>query len=243
MTDSTAPGGPFPGVAVPRPRYSATGAYRPRYLATLGILGLVMSIAIAGAVVWDRLVADESIYTCPPDCGSPPNSVPVANLPRFVAAGGEFSVAYPSAGDPYVVTLADNSVTARSTVGDGGTLRLFSEPARDRDARTVVEDLLAKEYGNVEIAYELPNATVGYQLGYGVVATFVPSGLASRVDQRLIVIAAVKNGLALIATGEGPFRRFSSDFGPGPPSGANVEIAIDMGKYVDSFSWRGDPPR
>ena len=59
----------------------------------------------------------------------------------------------------------------------------------------------------------------------------------------LVVIAAVKNDLALIALATGPFRRFSPDFGPGPPSAANVEIAIDMGKYVESFSWRGDPPR
>jgi len=32
-------------------------------------------------------------------------------------------------------------------------------------------------------------------------------------------------------------------FGPGPPSPANLQIAQDMGQYVNSFSWRGDPPR
>ena len=40
---------------------------------------------------------------------------------------------------------------------------------------------------------------------------------------------AVKNDLALIAVAEGPFRRFSPDFAPGPPSAANLEIAMDMG--------------
>ena len=93
------------------------------------------------------------------------------------------------------------------------------------------------------MAYELPNAAVGYHPGYGIVANFQPPGLSNRLDHRAIVIVAVKNDLALIATGEGPFRRFSPDFGPGPPSAANVEIAIDMGQYVESFSWRGDPPR
>ena len=60
---------------------------------------------------------------------------------------------------------------------------------------------------------------------------------------RVIVIVAVKNDLALVAAAEGPFREFTPSFGPGPPSPANLQIAQDMGKYVNSFSWRGDPPR
>ena len=40
---------------------------------------------------------------------------------------------------------------------------------------------------------------------------------------------------------DGPFRRFSQDFGPGPPSAANLEVAMDMGRYVESFRWKGDP--
>lgn len=129
------------------------------------------------------------------------------------------------------------------TVGDRGVLRLFGEPARGREARQVVDQLVARQFPNAVIAYELPNAMVGYQPGYGVVATFRQMGVSSHSDTRLVVVAAVKNDLVLVALATGPFRRFSADFGPGPPSAANVEIAIDMGKYVESFSWRGDPPR
>ena len=39
-----------------------------------------------------------------------------------------------------------------------------------------------------------------------------------------------------------PFE-FSPDFGSGHPSGANLFLALDMGKYVNSFMWRGDPIR
>lgn len=233
----------FDGVAVPPGPYTAQGAARPRYFATLGVLGLVLVLAIVVVTLWNRVVADETVYACPPDCGRPPNTTPVANLPQFVAPGGEFTVAYPPPGSRYAVSTADNGVAARLTAGDGGLLRLFSEPARGRDARQVVEQLLAGQYPNADVAYELPNATVGYQPGYGVVANFQPPGLSNRLDHRAIVIAAVKDDLALVAAAEGPFRRFSPDFGPGPPSGANVEIAIDMGQYVESFSWRGDPPR
>lgn len=233
----------FEGVAVPAGPYRAQGAARPRYAATLGILGLVLAVAVLVVTLWDRAVTNEAVYACPPDCGRPPNAAPVANLPRFVSPGGEFSVAYPPPGSGYSVNAGDNGVSARRSGGDGGLLRLFSEPARGRDARQIVEQLLARQFPNAAVAYELPNAAVGYQPGYGVVANFQPPGLSNRYDHRAIVIAAVKNDLALVAAAEGPFRRFTPDFGPGPPSAANVEIAIDMGQYVESFSWRGDPPR
>lgn len=235
--------GTFDGVAVPRQRYTAAGAARPRYLATLGVLALVLGIAAVTVTLWDRAVANESIYACPPDCGAPPNSVPVESLPRFTATGGEFSVAHPPPGGKYQVTTGQDGVTARLTTGDGGVLRLFGLTANDRDARAVVEQILAVQFPIARISYELPNAAVGYEAGYGVVADFQTPGLSNRNDQRLILIAAVKNGLALVALAEGPFRRFSPQFGPGPPSAANTEVAIDMGRYVDSFRWRGDPPR
>jgi len=245
-TDAAAevPGaGPYEGVAVPPGSYSARGAARPRYVATLGLLALGLGVAILAFSLWTSLVARESVYVCPPDCGRPPNAVPVASLPRFVASGGQFSVSYPEPGAAYKVTTQADAVNARLTAGDGGLLRLFGVPARGRDARQVVEQLMAKQFPNAVVAYELPNATVGYQPGYGLVANFRQPGLSNRSDLRVIVMAAVKDDLALVAAAEGPFRRFSQDFGPGPPSAASVAIALDMGKYVESFSWRGDPPR
>jgi hypothetical protein len=47
----------------------------------------------------------------------------------------------------------------------------------------------------------------------------------------------------LIAAAAGPYREFTPDFGSGHPSGANFVLALDMAKYVNSFTWRGDPPR
>lgn len=233
----------FDGVAVQGQRYTARGATRARFISTLGLLALGLGTGMGVLGVWDGLVDDQATYNCPPDCGRPPNALPVASLPRFVAQDGQFSVAYPSPDSAYTVTTAADGVLARWNGGDGGVLHLFSRPAQGRVARQVVQQLIASKYPNASIAYELPNTMVGYQLGYGVVANFQPPGLAAKYDMRVIIMAAVKNDLALIAIAEGPFRRFSRDFGPGPPSAANLEIAIDMGKYVESFSWRGDPPR
>ena len=235
--------GSFQGVGVPPGRYAARGAARARYVATLGVLGLGLGAAMLGLGLSDRLVADASVYNCPPDCGRPPNAVPVANLPRFSAPNGQFSVSHPAPGGVYDVSTGDDGVTARMTTGDRGVMRLFSQPAQGRVARQVVEQLLSTEFPEAAVSYELPNAMVGYQVGYGVAATVQQPGLSAKLARRVIVIAAVKNDLALIALAEGPFHRFSADFGPGPPSAANLEIAMDMGKYVESFTWNGDAPQ
>ena len=211
-----------------------------KYYVTLGLwlLGLTAALMVLNFI--DTRVADEPVYSCPPDCGRPPTAIPVSTNPTFTAPGGEFSVSYPTPGVAYDVTKQDNGVTATWLLGDGGTLRLFGQPAAGRDATAVVQQVLADAFPDAVVSYELPNATLGYHNGYGVVADFPqPAGESLRV----IVIAAVKNDLALVAAAEGPFRQFTPEFGPGPPSPANVQIAQDMGKYVDSFSWRGDPPK
>ena len=120
------------GVAVPPGRYVAQGVQRARYWTVLGLLALGLGVSYAGISVWDQAVRDAPIYACPPDCGSPPNAVPVANLPQYDGAG--YSVSRPPPGPPYDVTTGDDGVTARLTSG-GGVLRLFSQPARGRVAR------------------------------------------------------------------------------------------------------------
>lgn len=228
------------GVAVPPGRYTVRGMPRARTWPVLAVLAVGLGAGYGGIAVWDALVRDTPIYNCPPDCGSPPNAVPVANLPRFEAPG--FSVSRPPEDPRWAVTTGDDGVTAR-LVNGGGVMRLFSQPAVDLVARQVVERLMAQQFPGATVAYELPNAMLGYQIGYGVVADLQTPGLGTGGNLRLIVMAAVKNDLALIAVAEGPFRRFSPDFGPGPPSAANLEIAMDLGTYVESFSWKGDAPR
>ena len=235
----------FDGYAVPEGRYQAHRAHRPKYAATLGLWVVALVSVMMTLSIVDHQVPDvPTRYVCPPDCGRPPTGMPVATNPRFVAPGGEFSVSYPAPGAAYTVTTDETGVTAQWTAGDGGTLRLFSQPARGRDPRQIAETLLQDAFPNAQTVYQLPNATVGYQLGYGEVADFRPLGYVGPADRlRLIVIVAVKNDLALVAAAAGPFREFTPSFGPGPPSPANLQIAQDMGKYVNSFTWRGDRPR
>lgn len=235
----------FDGYAVPPGRYRARRVRGPRSVVTLGlwVIGLLAAMLVL-TLIDQRVVDVPTRYVCPPDCGRPPTGLPVTTNPRFTSSDGAFSVSYPAPGAAYTVITESDGVTAEWTAGDGGTLRLFGEPAVGRTADQVVSDFIADAFPNAITAYELPNATVGYQPGYGVVADFQPLSSGNPEDAtRVVVIAAIKDDLALVAAAEGPFREFTPSFGPGPPSPANVQIAQDMGKYVNSFSWRGDPPR
>ena len=53
----------------------------------------------------------------------------------------------------------------------------------------------------------------------------------------------LRPGGVLIGAAIGPYREFGPESGPGLPSGANLQLAQDLGRYVNSFLWKGDPPR
>lgn len=128
--------------------------------------------------------------------------------------------------------------------GDGGSMQFFSVPVAGRSAEQIAKELVGKRFPDTRTAYEIPNAMVGYQRGFGEIVDWWPQGANSNYQRmRVLIMVAIKNDLALVASAVGPYHEFGPDFGFGKPSGANTQIALDMGKYVNSFSWQGDPPR
>lgn len=205
-----------------------------------GVMLLTAALVVVSAVV----SSPPARYRCPPDCGRPPTSDPVATNPRFTAPDGAFSVNYPASGAAYRITTADDGVTADFLAGDGGTMQLIGKPAGGRTPKDIATALVEDTYPDADLDYEIPNAMVGYQSGYGMVLDSWPQNVTGDyMRMRVVILAAVKNDLALIAVATGPYHEYGPDFGPGIPSGANMDLALDMGKYVNSFRWRGDPPR
>ncbi|WP_254358845.1 zinc ribbon domain-containing protein [Mycolicibacterium peregrinum] len=229
------------GAAIRALQRAAPRAGRPLLGAwATGVVLLTAALVVVSAVVSPA----PARYRCPPDCGRPPTSDPVATNPRFTAPDGAFSVSYPASGAAYRTTTADDGVTADFLAGDGGTMQLIGKPAHGRTPKEVAEELVESTYPDTEIDYEIPNAMVGYQPGYGMVVDSWPqNATGDYMRMRIVIMAAVKNDLALIAIAAGPYHAYSPDFGPGVPSGANLDLAQDMGKYVNSFRWRGDPAR
>ena len=235
----------FPGYAVPRGTYSAPPVrHTSRVRVLLLWISAIAVIALALVGVTMMISKPPVRYACPPDCGRPPTGTPVEINPRFTAPDGSFSVSYPAESAAYKVATKPNGITADLLAGDGGTMQLFSEPAGNRSPEQIAKDLIKKTFPDTRTAYKIPNAMVGYNPGYGEAADCWPQGSnASYMKMRVLVMVAVKNDLALVAAAVGPFRQFGPDSGSGKPSGANLQIALDMGKYVNSFAWRGDPAR
>ena len=239
-TDAT-----HPGYSVTAGTYTAPPVRRTSHLRLLRNWGVAIAV-VAFAFVGLSVIIHQppARYVCPPDCGHPPTGEPVAVNPRFTAPDGAFSVSYPAPSPAYKITTNPNGIRADFLGGDGGTMQLMSQPANGRTAEEIAKGLVKETFPDTKTAYEIPNAMVGYAPGYGLVADCWPQGANSNyMRMRVIVMVAVKNDLALIAAAVGPFRQFGPDFGLGKPSGANLQLALDMGKYVNSFSWRGDPPR
>lgn len=235
----------FPGYA-PTPEHDEAKPVRRTSHRRLLLMWLLPIVVVGGLLVGlsANMTKPPVRFVCPPDCGRPPTGTPVSTNPRFTADDGSFSVSYPAPGSAYTVTTRPNGVTAEFVAGEGGTLRLFSEPARGRTPKQIADALVSAALPDVRTAYEIPNAMVGYQPGYGEAADCWPQGsTSSYTKMRVLIMVAVKNDLALVAAASGPFHAFGPDFGAGKPSGASLQLALDMGKYVNSFSWRGDPPR
>lgn len=68
----------------------------------------------------------------------------------------------------------------------------------------------------------------------------VQSGAAQFTRGRALAIVAVRHGLALGVLAYGPYFAFTD---LDHPSGTDLYVAKDLGPYVNSFMWRGDPPR
>ena len=75
--------------------------------------------------------AHRSASPSPPTPGSPPSD-------------GEFSVSYPGPETAYEATFEPNGVVLDLLAGDGGTLRLFGQPANGQTPRQIADDLLRR---------------------------------------------------------------------------------------------------
>jgi hypothetical protein len=234
-----------PGYAVPTGTYAVVPVRHTTHTGLLTAMGAGAAVAAATAVTASVLATPVAPrYVCPPDCGQPPIGKAVAANPWFTSSDGKFAVQYPGAGTAYEVKQDSDGVEVDFTGGDTGTMEFFGMPAGDRTPKQIAEALIGEHYPDATTDYEIPNAMVGYQPGYGVVKDEYPqdaSGTFTRL--RLLVMVAVKDEYALVAAAIGPYHEFSRDFGSGHPSGANLQLALDMGKYVNSFTWRGGPPR
>lgn len=165
---------------------------------------------------------------------------PVQTLPRFTAPDGSWSVAYP----PGIGAIPPGAKDLELETRDGGKIQYFGAPAPNQTARDIVQNLIQQNWPGATLAYQVPNAMVGYQPGYGEFDDFtLQSGAASYTQGRALAIVAIKNGFALGVLAVGPYRQFKPGDPGNHPSAANLMEAMASAPWLNTFRWKGDPPR
>jgi hypothetical protein len=250
-----APAPPPPGVYPwAHPGYAVPPAARPPVKHTshtklIAMFAVGLIVVVAGFLVIAKVATPSAAKAtkCPPTCPQPPVGPPVSVLPKFTAKDGSFSVSYYPQNSAVSVTTDASSVTEKITPSNGEdcAIVLLGEKADGRTAEQVVTALVAKAFPDAERAYVIPNATVGYETGYGVILDDYPQTTSGGYShQRVIVMAAVKRDMALVGVASGKFHEFSQDgLTDGHASGANVFVAFLLDRLLNSFTWKGDPPR
>jgi hypothetical protein len=223
---------------------SVKRTHRGRLLALVAVGLLALGGVLAVASRW--ATPSHKTYSCPPACGHPPMVVPVSDRPLYVSGDKSYSVRYDASQGSITSRTGSDGVTETWRGLDGGVIRLFGMPASGRTAQQVAGAVIDKAYPDAHRAYQVPNAIVGFQPGYGEVDNVYPqSGGGTASHDILIVMVAVKHDVALVGEAFGPYHPSApgDENDDGHPTGASLEIALLLDPLINSFTWQGDPVR
>ncbi len=179
------------------------------------LVGVVGVAAIALAVVSQVVIQHPSPpcgVSCPPQPPRPapplgPAGPPLPPQHRYTSRALGFSLEYPDGMDPS--TNDSQTIDWSGQGGDGGAILITAhgEAANGRSPQQLVQALQQSQLGgNATLVFTIPNAELGYTLGYGAVydALVSPQG-GQQQDMRVIIEAAVRNGTAVEMITSSPF--------------------------------------
>lgn len=226
-----------PTTAVPR----RLSHHKMLYLlgAGLGAVGVLLA-AVA-------IVVRSGPGNCGLTCYRPPTGPPLQTGHQYTSSQFGFTLTYydvPGAGSPTVGSQPD-SLTL--DYGKDGILQFEGVAANGQTPQQVVEAWVSAHLTDAQQAYVVPNAAIGYQIGYGAAYDVAPqSGSGSGAATRAIVSAAVKGKVAVLSIVTGEYRKYSFEDGglnDGHPSPADNIPAFFADPDVNTVLWPGDPAR
>jgi hypothetical protein len=221
---------------------SATGGRRIGSLGWFGgVLGLILLSILFNII--SNLEQSGPVSCVPPQCTlPPPRHGPLHATSRYTSSQYGFSVDY-STGN-----IQPSQTTASSIAWDGQlsdssevTWSISGTPANGRSAQQIVQSTQSASYSDAQLAYTIPDASLGYNPGYGAVydVTVSPASGESEHD-RLVVMAATRGKLALVLVGLGPYESAGpgSDPQPNPADTPLVELG-DFEENINSITFPG----
>ena len=208
-----------------------------------GIAGVVVIMVATSLIAKTPATAPCVSLVCfvhPPVGGAVENGTPYSN-PEFKFTARILSI---SGIAPGTSTTNSGFQLTYNVHGEAfGVLSLEGLDANGQTAEQIVESETNKVANGAKLAYVIPGAMIGYQPGYGAAYDFSPnSGNGTGNVDRVIVLASIRNGIAIVAVASGPKVQYSGSFPNGQLSIADSAIAPFADPILNTVLWPGQPP-
>jgi hypothetical protein len=192
-----------------------------------------------------KLFQTGPVSCVPPQCRiPPPQQGPLPAPDHYTSSRYGFSLDYSPTFPPSDQTAA--SIGWDGTLGDGSEVSwsFTGGPANGKSAQQIVDDVQAANFPDAQQVYTIPGASLGYLLGYGnVYDVSVAPANGQAVQDRLVVLASIRQELVVVLVGLGPYEQSSpsSDTHPNPAATPLVHLG-EFEESVNSVIWPGEPP-
>ena len=215
---------------------------RPRYGRLLGCGARESSSGLGFWSVCRSGLRKNRPTTCAPQLRSPGHRHPGDGATRYTSPTGKFSVSYPTPDSAYEVTKTTTESRRSSPRATPASCSCSPQPATDEPRKS------AKASSST--SSRMPRPPTKYPTRRSATKPDTArSPIPGRGWQRKpsgfgpCCWSPVKNDLALIAGAVGPLPRIQTRFRARVAVGSQPSNRAGHGKYVNSFSWQGDPAR
>lgn len=208
-----------------------------------GLAGVVVIMVAASLIAKTPAPAPCVSLVCfvhPPVGGAVENGTPYSN-PEFKFTARILSLSGITPGTS--TTNSGFQLTYNVNGQSLGVLSVEGMEANGQTAEQIVEAQINKAANGAQLAYVIPDSMIGYQPGYGAAYNFSPnSGNGTGNVDRVIILASIRNGIAIVAVASGPKVQFSQSFPNGQLSIADSAVAAFADPVLNSVLWPGQAP-
>jgi hypothetical protein len=208
--------------------------------------GLFLLLLMFLSSLFSQLQQPSPVSCSPPQCRiPPPHHGPLTAPSVYTSSRYGFSLSYLTG------HISPSKITASSIAWDGSlsdgsevSWSFTGMAANGQSAQQIVTSTQSSNFPDAQPSYTLPDASIGYTMGYGNVYDVTMSpGDGQSVHDRLLVIAAIQHGVAVVMVGLGPYRQSTPQDDPHPDPAATPLVELgDFDENITSVTWRGEPP-
>jgi hypothetical protein len=228
-----------------RPQTAAAVPHKTRSVLPWAIVVAVLCMCMGALAIIARQVTPTPVPPCTTRCAPPPPPVgsPLPAQHRYTSSAFGYSLAYTDQLGPPTIN-DDHSVGWQGTLTNGNAvlLKITAEHANGRNPQQVMQAVQQSVIPGATPVYTIPNAELGYTLGYGsIYDVFVspPSGL--REEDHVVIEVVVKNDIAIELIGVSPYVEDNNPH----PSPAQMDPFVERFADVvgNTVIWQGERPR